>query len=93
MSPIFEIASSSAFCFANENSVPPVPLVKTSTGLSTKIFLVSLKISTIKGTNWADPPSLPVACITLFGVAGTLGGKAALEAGGRLSGRGGCSAA
>src|SRR5690242_13962102 len=81
------MASSSPFCLENENSVPPVPLANTSTGLSTKMDLVDLKISTINGTKLAELPWPPVVCITVFGVAGTLGGGR-VAAGGNCSGRG-----
>ena len=54
--PIFWIASSSPRWRVKPYSVPPVPLVKSSTGLSLKIAFTSLNNSTIIGMNSARPP-------------------------------------
>src|SRR5690348_16412439 len=83
------MASSNVCVLWNPNSLPPVALVKSSTGLSLKIALASLKSSTINGINSARPAfPAPVACCTVVGVAGTLEGSEALIAGGKLLGRG-----
>jgi hypothetical protein len=77
------IASSSPRCRTKPSSVPPVPFVKASTGLSLKMAFTSLNSSTIIGMNSARPPFNPYICATVVGVAGTPEGIGCM-AGGRL---------